>query len=383
MRGRSWTRLAGLLVALLVLAVGAVRAAETDMGPDAGPSDEAAAVLDAVSGVVEVLRAGEWLAGEEGAELALEDQVRTDADSFARVRFLDDDPDAGAEATIVDLSPDTTVVIEELSIERDDQGAQRTGIVGMLRGVINTITKGWGSGSLFSVRAGTTVCGIRGSVANVGYDPEAGEATVTSLDGEMYTFEAKDRRDALARTRAAMRDLRRNRRASFLQGLTPGEQMFRGRKGPFQRRKVALERFQAARKAALDSRRAGFAKARNHLAQFAKVRPPKRRPGRLAKKRIERRIQRFDNRKLRIPTGVRKPIRNRMQDARKRLQDIRDRRQEGGSLRDRLQRKAPEKQGSRNGTLKNKLKSTQDRIQNKRKQNRQMRRRRRMLRRRR
>jgi hypothetical protein len=358
MRGRAWTRLAGLLVALLVLAVGSVRAAEAD----AGSSEAAAAVLDAVSGVVEVLRDGEWLTGEEGAELALEDQVRTDANSFARVRFLDDDPDAGAEATIVDLSPDTTVVIEELSIERDDQGAQRTGVVGMIRGVINTITKGWGSGSLFSVRAGTTVCGIRGSVANVGYDPESAEATVTSLDGEMYTFEAKDRRDALARTRTAMRDLRQNRRASFLQGLTPGEQMTRGRKGRFQRRKVALEKFQAARSAALDSRRAGFAKARSHLAQFAKVRPPRRRPGRMAKKRIERRIQRVGNRQRRMPTGVRKQVRSRLQDAQKRLQDARQRRLEGGSLRDRLRRKAPEKQGSRNGTVKNKLKSAQDRI---------------------
>lgn len=314
MRLRGWTRIAGLLVAVLVLATGMARAADVIMPDGDLPSEDAAAVLEAVSGIVEVQRDGEWFAGEEGAELALEDQVRTDADSFARVRFLDDDADAGAEATILDLSPDTTIAIEELAVEHDEEGTRRHGLVGMIRGAINAITKGWGSGSLFSVRAGTTVCGIRGSVANVGYDPESEEATVTSLDGEMYTFEARDRRDAFMRTRAASRELRRNRRAGFLQQLAPGNQHQRGRKGRVQRRKIAREHFQAARRAALDSRRGGIHKARKRLNQFAKVRAPKRRPGRMAKRRLDRRIRRQDRRDGRRPAGIRKRIRDRLQD---------------------------------------------------------------------
>ena len=60
----------------------------------------------------------------------------------------------------------------------------------MARGYLRAITKGWSVGSIFSVKAGSTVCGIRGSVADIGFNPDTGMATFTSLDGTMFTFPA-------------------------------------------------------------------------------------------------------------------------------------------------------------------------------------------------
>lgn len=349
MRGRGLIGLAGALALGMLLTMGVARAAEADMPAGDGPSEDAAAILEAVSGIVEIQRDGEWFTGEEGAELALDDQVRTDADSFARLRFLDDDAESGAEPTILDLSPDSTVSIDELAIERDDEGTQRTGLIGVIRGAINAITKGWGSGSLFSVRAGTTVCGIRGSVANVGYDPDEDEATVTSLDGEMYTFEAKDRQEAFQRTRSAMRDLRRERRASFLEGLEPGDQVMRGRQGRKQRRKLAREQIQEARQAALESRRSGLARIRGRINEFAQVRPPAKRPGRLARKRIEKRIAlRQDRRARRRPDGIGQRVKDRLQNGPP-DGSLRDR------LRDRFRNPTPANSQPANGSVRDRL----------------------------
>ena len=329
MRLRGMARIAGLLLGLLVVALGCARAAEDGVAPEESLSEDAAAILETVSGIVEIQRDGEWFAGEDGVELALEDEVRTDVDSYARIRFLDDDPDSAAEATLVDLSPDTTVAIEELAIEQDEEGTQRTGLLGVLRGAIHAITKGWGSGSLFSVRAGTTVCGIRGSVANVGYDPEGEEATVTSLDGEMYTFEARDRREAMLRTREAMRDLRRGRRNQFLSSLDVGHQVMRNRSGRVQRRRLEMKKMMQVRRAALDSRRVGLRMVRGQINSIPRVKAPKRRPGRMAKRRIEKRIhRRQDRRERRRPVGVRKKVQDRLQNS---------------PVRDRLRRGTPDK----------------------------------------
>lgn len=269
---------------LLALLAGAALA-----GSEAG---EPVATLEALSGLVEVQRHGEWFEADEGDPLELLDTVRTDVDALARIVFLDGDEATGAEATVVDLTPETEVSIQELSFDEGDEPA-RSGFLEMLRGALNAVTKGWGNGSIFSVRAGTTVCGIRGSIANVAFDPSEDTATVTSLDGDMFTFDATERQEAMRLHREARLALRAQKRVAFARALAIGDQAVRARGRPGQLRRVQLEQVAAARKQILANRApGGLRNAVPWARAFAKVkasgRAPRQRVGNTLRARFGR-----------------------------------------------------------------------------------------------
>jgi len=184
---------------------------------------------------------------------------------------------SGAEATVVDLSPETHIRIEEFLVE-GGQEPSRSGFLDTIRGALNAITKGWANGSIFSVRAGTTVCGIRGSAANVAYDPSDGTSTVTHLDGDLHTFEAADIAEGLRRHRANRQALRRRKRLAHGSVLKRA-QRHRARRGARAiRERVDARTHSKARLAVLTNRRGRrLERSAEWLNHFSKVRPTGRR----------------------------------------------------------------------------------------------------------
>jgi hypothetical protein len=278
------------------------------------PAGEAVARIQAVSGLVEVLRGEDWYQVEAGDELEVQDQLRTDVDALVRVVFLDQDEARGAQATVVDLSGEAQIRIEEFLLAKGER-PYRTGFLDLLRGALQALTKGWKNGSVFSVRAGTSVCGIRGSMANVAFDPTDESSTLTSLDGEVFEFEATDRLQAMERHRSAAQAFRARRRPSFVRKLDVGVRSFLARGKARRETRLGKELLSQARKALLD--RQGPRNLKDNarwVKAFSRVRPTGRKP--------------------RKPTGKHlRDLRRKPQDAgsrfRQRLRERRERRHPG------------------------------------------------------
>lgn len=150
-------------------------------------STGAVARLKAASGAVQYRRGAEgaWQRARQGQELTLADSVRTQKGALARIEFYD--AIDGAEATVVDLADAAEVSIAQFEISRS-LPKRRMGLLDVVYGTLRAFTKGWRRGSVFSVRAGTTVCGIRGSAAVISVSP-TGRVAFTGVDGKMFTFQ--------------------------------------------------------------------------------------------------------------------------------------------------------------------------------------------------
>ncbi len=295
-----------LLVAILVFVPRLTGALAWGENLPTETESDAVAVLAAASGIVEVQRDGEWFEAQEGDELGLEDVVRTGEDGLARLEFLDGDSTAGAQSTLLDLSAHSQVRLEEVQVTRTANATRRTGLLGLLRGAVHAITKGWGNGSLFSVRAGTTVCGIRGSIASVSYDPEDENSTVTSLDGEMYTYEAHSREAAFEKTLEASKHLAQRKHPKFARKMAVGESALWKPGQRLKVRRVSRGMLAEAREAALGARSQGPRHAKKWIGYFASVKPPANGRGRLARKRLESRfLRKASRRRANLPGSVR------------------------------------------------------------------------------
>ena len=149
---------------------------------------QAVAQLKASEGVVEILRAGRWRRARPGSEITLLDRVRTGPGALAKIEFFDGDLDRGTQPTTIDLVPQSEISIAHFDMRRTSTG-ERQGFIELLGGYLRALTKGWALGSIFAVKAGRTVCGIRGSIAEIGFDPLTGKVVFQSLDGKMFTFQ--------------------------------------------------------------------------------------------------------------------------------------------------------------------------------------------------
>jgi hypothetical protein len=156
------------------------------MASDSLAGTGAVARLAAISGGVQIRRGaeGRWLRAKRGGELTLADSVRTQKGALARIEFFD--AIDGAKATIVDLADAAEVSIAQFEITKQFP-KRRMGLLDVVYGTLRAFTKGWKRGSVFSVRAGTTVCGIRGSSAVISVSP-TGQVAFTGVDGKMFTF---------------------------------------------------------------------------------------------------------------------------------------------------------------------------------------------------
>lgn len=176
-------RLRSLVVscAVLGLAVSASRAAE------------AVARVTSVFKQVKILSAGagqDWRVAEVGEELFLADEIRTGQRGRARVEFLDRYQDRNSGPSVINVASDSLIKIEDFYRDPQDTRKNR-GFIDLVRGAIRVFSKGWGGDSMFTVRTGTSLCGIRGSEEFVAFRGVVGgveqPVTQSCLSGSCFT----------------------------------------------------------------------------------------------------------------------------------------------------------------------------------------------------
>ncbi|MFC2162673.1 hypothetical protein ACFLRF_03250 [Candidatus Altiarchaeota archaeon] len=157
---------------------------------DPGQLGKQVGTVSYISGELEIKRQGEWFKAEEGDILEVGDSFRNGLEDLARIHFFDDPEDSGEEPWVVDLSGDTNSCVQDY-IMSDDAGVPARGntVVRILNGILHAVTKGWKQGSIFSVKAGTTICGIRGTDVVFSYQPETKETSVYVHEGTVEVNE--------------------------------------------------------------------------------------------------------------------------------------------------------------------------------------------------
>lgn len=159
---------------------------------------EAVAKILSMFDSVHIERAGKVIrpvrADAATLELFEKDFVVTGKRARARLEFKDHQPAQNRGPTIVNIAPRSRVQIASfLRPAGDQEPAAERGWLDLLRGSIRAFTKGWGKRSRFSIRTGTSLCGIRGTEVVAVYEPNrrgGPRASFTSVSG---TVEVQDR----------------------------------------------------------------------------------------------------------------------------------------------------------------------------------------------
>ena len=113
----------------------------------------------------------------EGDEIHLLDRIETGPNGSVRVQLYDAGLHEDGKRTNLRLANDTSVSLTKWVISADDTRAkleelERHGAIELIKGAIRFFSKNWGSRSSFSVRTGTSLCGIRGTEFDVIHDPD-------------------------------------------------------------------------------------------------------------------------------------------------------------------------------------------------------------------
>lgn len=144
-----------------VALLGAASGADTECPDGKAPI----AVIDSVFKHVEIRHEGEtsFRPAKAGLRVCAGDHIHTGTRGRARIIYLEADYESGCGPeyyTILNCAEDTEVEIIDYAAERQ----KSSGVAELLKGAIRTFFKGFQGGqSQFFVRAGTSICGIRGS----------------------------------------------------------------------------------------------------------------------------------------------------------------------------------------------------------------------------
>lgn len=137
---------------------------------------------------VQVLRpvqSHDWIALEKGMPVYTGDDLRTGPRGRVRIKFDDYLQTGTAGPTVVNIGSSSHIKIEKFIVSFTSP-PKHEGVLGVLRGSIRAVTENWGPRSNFSLRAGVTVCGIRGTEVAVSYDPEKDLAVHTLNHGDAF-----------------------------------------------------------------------------------------------------------------------------------------------------------------------------------------------------
>lgn len=146
-----------------------------------------AATIKTIGGSVEVRSGdGPWQEARPGEVLRVGDSVRTGEAGVAVLEFDDRDAASGAESTVVEMLPESELKVEHFLVGRSGV-KRRTGLVDLVQGSVRAQAHGWANGSIFALRAGSGVCGIRGSSAVIQMDAN-GNFRFTTLSGDVIAF---------------------------------------------------------------------------------------------------------------------------------------------------------------------------------------------------
>ncbi|MEM6602564.1 MAG: FecR family protein [Pseudomonadota bacterium] len=128
-------------------------------------------IIDGMIGRVEVKRGGKWISVKEGMTLYLADHIRTGPKGRARIEYNDYSRKYNRGPTIFNIGSDSEVHLAKFNIKLDEP-PRREGLIELIRGTIRGYNTNWGERSVFSVRTGTSLCGIRGTDVIFSYDPD-------------------------------------------------------------------------------------------------------------------------------------------------------------------------------------------------------------------
>lgn len=115
----------------------------------------------------------------KGTRIEIGDCIRNGADGRAQVYMADRDETLRAGPTVINISRNSDMCFDEF----DASWGRNKGIFDLIKGSIRVFFKGWGPTSNVSVRAGVTICGVRGSEVIVRIEPSDGSVQMGVIEG--------------------------------------------------------------------------------------------------------------------------------------------------------------------------------------------------------
>jgi hypothetical protein len=118
---------------------------------------------------------GTWQAARQGDVLTRHTQLKTGDNSRARLEFLDRFVKLNSGPTIMNVGHNTLINLSDFKIDWEKSLREKS-MMELLQGAIRVFAQGWGGRAAFSVRTGTSLCGIRGTDIEIHYDPNEDRA---------------------------------------------------------------------------------------------------------------------------------------------------------------------------------------------------------------
>ncbi len=124
-----------------------------------------------------------------GGLIKMGDCIRTGPNGRLRIQMNDRDDRRNAGPSVLNIGANSEACFDKFFVNFDDPPEQET-ILSVIQGAIRVIFKGWRGKSSFKVRAGVSICGIRGSEVLIAYVPEYNDSdmdvvTAQVLEGHM------------------------------------------------------------------------------------------------------------------------------------------------------------------------------------------------------
>lgn len=173
MKRSTLQRLCGMKVLGIILLALALPASAEEVG-----------TVAAVEGTAEIGRQGIWTPAENGAAVAVGDELRTGSPGHLRVVFQDD--------TLLTLSADSHVTVDRQVF--DPAAGQRQSLLGLLQGKVAAVVSEYyrGAGTRYEIKTATAVAGVRGTEFTVSYDPSTALTEVVGISGVVSVHSAVD-----------------------------------------------------------------------------------------------------------------------------------------------------------------------------------------------
>ena len=150
---------------------------------------------------VEVKRGNRWENLNEGDDIYLSDVIRTGPRGRVRIQFADlkETERFKSGPTVVNIGSSSEIQMQKYEFRFKKRAAEedRTfyeNLVDFTKGTIRAFTTNWGSRAAFSVRAGTSLCGIRGTDIEIEHEPLLDETTYRLFTGVVEITAGQERR---------------------------------------------------------------------------------------------------------------------------------------------------------------------------------------------
>jgi hypothetical protein len=168
----GWLTWAGAVTAMLLALV--LRATAQEVG-----------TIAAVEGVAEIERGGARAPAENGAMIALGDQLWTGRPGRLRVVFQDE--------SLLTLDDDSHVSVDEHVFDPGATGKTRS-LLGLLQGKVAAVVSDYyhQPGTRYEIKTPNAVAGVRGTEFSVRYDANADVTDVLSINGVVSVHSAVD-----------------------------------------------------------------------------------------------------------------------------------------------------------------------------------------------